>query len=267
MDSGKASFRANTDIGQNFLIDAAVLGRIITASGIKPGEILFEIGAGNGVLTKRLLSANPSILFSVEMDRRLAPFLSPLEKDPRLVLIWGDVLKMSLAEKLAPCPEKLVANLPYHITTPLLWKVLEELCPLGLRQMTVMVQKEAAERLTCTKGKNRSPLGITLQRMGKVESLFDVPPTAFRPSPKVNSTVVSIILERDFDLACDSLWRQLLRQAFDQRRKTLLNNLKDWLASRGKSAEPLIGELGYARSVRAEEVATEDWERLRGKIE
>ncbi len=268
MDSVNASFRANTDIGQNFLIDGTVLDRIIAASDLQPDEILFEIGAGNGVLTKRLLSTGPSILFSVEMDRRLVPFLSPLEENPRLVLLWGDVLKMPLAEKLVPCPEKLVANLPYHITTPLLWKVLEELCPLGLRRMTVMVQKEAADRLTCTKpGKNRSPLGITLQRMGKVESLFNVPPAAFRPSPKVNSTVVSILLERSFELACDFLWRRLLRQAFDQRRKTLLNNLRDWLTSRGKNTEALIEELGFDKRVRAEELSTDDWEKLRLRIE
>jgi len=267
MEAKSVSFRANTDIGQNFLVDAAVLDRIIAAADPQPGEILLEIGAGNGVLTKRLLSRSPARLYAVEMDRRLAPFLHPLEKNPSFVLLWGDVLGMHLAEQLQPCPGKLVANLPYHITTPLLWKLLEELVPVGLRKMTLMVQKEAANRLAWGRpGKSRSPLGITLQKMGRVECLFDVPPSAFRPAPKVNSTVVSILVQHRFDLALDVLWRELLQRAFDQRRKTLLNNLKNWLSIRGTDGEGLLKELALNEKVRAEELSLEDWDRLRETI-
>lgn len=267
MEAKSVSFRANTDIGQNFLVDAAVLDRIIAAADPQPGEILLEIGAGNGVLTKRLLSRSPARLYAVEMDRRLAPFLHPLEKNPSFVLLWGDVLGMHLAEQLQPCPGRLVANLPYHITTPLLWKLLEELVPVGLRKMTLMVQKEAANRLAWGRpGKSRSPLGITLQKMGRVECLFDVPPSAFRPAPKVNSTVVSILVQHRFDLALDALWRELLQRAFDQRRKTLLNNLKNWLSIRGTDGEGLLKELALNEKVRAEELSLEDWDRLRETI-
>ncbi|NLH94964.1 MAG: ribosomal RNA small subunit methyltransferase A [Synergistaceae bacterium] len=264
MEAKSAYFRANTDIGQNFLVDAGVLDRIIAAADPQPGEILLEIGAGNGVLTRRLLSRSPARLYAVEMDRRLAPFLNPLEKDPAFILLWGDVLGMHLAEELSPCPGRLVANLPYHITTPLLWKLLEELVPAGLREMTLMVQKEAANRLAWGRpGKNRSPLGITLQKMGRVECLFDVPPSAFRPAPKVNSTVVSILIQQNFDLALDPLWRELLQRAFDQRRKTLLNNLRNWLGTRGIDGESLLRELALNEKVRAEELSLEDWDRLR----
>jgi 16S rRNA (adenine1518-N6/adenine1519-N6)-dimethyltransferase len=268
MQGKPVQFRANTDIGQNFLVDTEVLDRILAAADIAPGEILLEIGAGNGILTRRLLSQSPKRLYAIEMDRRLAPFLLPLESNPSFTLLWGDVLKIPLAERLSPCPGRLVANLPYHITTPLLWKLLEELVPIGLRKMTLMVQKEAAERIACRKpGKNRSPLGITLQKMGRVECLFDVPPSAFRPAPKVNSTVLSILVEQHFDLALDFLWRELLQKAFDQRRKTLLNNLKNWLRMRGYDAERLMKELSFNEKIRAEELSIEDWDRLRVALE
>lgn len=264
----KASFKANTDIGQNFLVDRSILDRIVAAAEISSKDILFEIGAGNGVLTKRLLSSHPARLYSIEIDRRLAPHLEPLTSNPALVLIWADVLKIPLSDRLQPAPGKLVANLPYHITTPVIWKVLEELAPLGLREMILMVQKEAADRLACVKpGKNRSPLGITLEKMGSVRRLFDVPPEAFRPAPKVNSTVISVSLERSFDLACDFKWRELLRQAFLQRRKTLLNNLKAWLGSKAIDAGALMEELQFSTRVRAEELSMEDWEKMWGAME
>jgi 16S rRNA (adenine1518-N6/adenine1519-N6)-dimethyltransferase len=259
----KSSFKANTDIGQNFLVDRSILDRIVAAAEISSKDILFEIGAGNGVLTKRLLSFQPALLYSIEIDRRLAPQLEPLTSNPGLVLIWGDVLKMQLSERLNPFPGKLVANLPYHITTPVIWKVLEELAPVGLHEMILMVQKEAADRLACIKpGKNRSPLGITLEKMGSVRRLFDVPPEAFRPAPKVNSTVISVSLEGAFELACNVQWRELLRQAFLQRRKTLFNNIKAWLGSKGLDAAALMEELHFGPRVRAEELSIEDWENL-----
>jgi len=267
MDSKITSFKANTEIGQNFLVDSNILDRIIAAAEISQNDILFEIGAGNGVLTKRLLSARPAFLHTVEIDRRLAPFLEPLKANPALSLTWGDVLKIPLAETLLPCPAKLVANLPYHITTPVIWKILEELAPHGLWKMILMVQKEAADRLVCPKpGKNRSPLGITLQAMGSVQRLFEVPPEAFRPAPKVNSSVISVALHRSIGLARDAQWRGLLRQSFEQRRKTLFNNLKAWLGSRGIDAGILLDKLHWDPRVRAEELSGEDWEKLFAEI-
>jgi len=263
MDSKITSFKANTEIGQNFLVDNEILDRIVAAAEVSQNDILFEIGAGNGVLTKRLLSARPALLHTVEIDRRLAPFLEPLTANSALSLKWGDVLKIPLAETLLPYPVKLVANLPYHITTPVIWKILEELAPHGLRKMILMVQKEAADRLECPKpGKNRSPLGITLQAMGSVQRLFEVPPEAFRPAPKVNSSVISVVLHRSIELARDSQWRGLLRQSFEQRRKTLFNNLKRWLGSQGIDLGILMEDLHWDLRVMAEELSGEDWENL-----
>jgi len=263
MNSKNASFKANTEIGQNFLVDSTILARIIAAAEVSETDILFEIGAGNGVLTRSLLSAGPALLHTVEIDRRLAPFLEPLTTNPAVSLTWGDVLKIPLADKLLPYPGKLVANLPYHITTPVLWKILEELAPHGLRKMILMVQKEAADRLECPKpGKNRSPLGITLQAMGSVRRLFEVPPEAFRPAPKVNSSVISVELHHSFELALDAQWRGLLRHSFEQRRKTLFNNLKGWLGSQGIDAANLLENLHWDPRVRGEELSGEDWEKL-----
>lgn len=267
MEPSLAPFRPNTDIGQNFLVDFSVLERIIDAAGICDEDILLEIGAGNGTLTRRLLDCNPALLYAFEIDRRLKPFLEPLAMNPKLVLIWGDVLKNRFTESLNPSPQKLVANLPYHITTPVLWKVLEELVPAGLRSMVLMIQKEAADRLIPrSTGKNRSPLGITLERMGVATRLFDVPPSAFRPSPKVNSSVISIHLNDHFDLALDALWRNLLRQSFAQRRKTLFNNLKGWLSNSSPEKENPLEKLGLHSRIRAEELTIGDWENLMAEM-
>ena len=261
-------FKANTDIGQNFLVDTRILNKIVAAAEIISEDVILEIGAGKGVLTRRLLGTPVRHLHSVEIDRRLAPFLSPLEEDERLTISWGDVLKMDLAEILRPLPVKIVANLPYHITTPVIWKVLEELAPRGIQKMILMVQKEAAERLVWGKpGKNRSPLGVTLLRMGSVEKLFDVPPNAFNPPPRVDSTVIAVSVDNSLGLAVNPLWRELLRRSFSQRRKTLFNNLKSWEVLSPAQWECFLRDLGLRDRIRAEELSGENWEDFRTGLE
>jgi len=254
-------FKANTDIGQNFLVDTQVLDRIVDAAGITGEDVILEIGSGKGVLTRRLLATPLRHLHSIEIDTRLAPFLSGLEQDPRLAVSWVDVLGMNLADILRPRPVKIVANLPYHITTPVIWKVLEELAPFGIRKMILMIQKEAADRLVWEKpGKNRSPLGVTLQRMGSVQRLFDVPPKAFSPQPRVDSTVIAVSLGNSLGLAVNPLWRELLRRSFSQRRKTLFNNLKGWEILSPAQWECFMRDLGFRYQIRAEEISGENWE-------
>ncbi len=261
-------FKANTEIGQNFLVDTNVLDKIVAAAEITGEDVILEIGAGKGVLTRRLLGTPLRHLHSIEIDTRLAFFLSNLEEDSRLAVSWGDVLGMDLAEILRPRPVKIVANLPYHITTPVIWKVLEELAPFGLRKMILMVQKEAADRLVWAKpGKNRSPLGATLQRMGSVKRLFDVPPTAFNPPPRVDSTVIAVSLSNSLGLAVDPLWRELLRRSFSQRRKTLFNNLKGWEILNASQWESFMNALGFRDQIRAEELSGENWEDCRKELE
>ena len=261
-------FKANTDIGQNFLVDTQVLDRIVDAAGITGEDVILEIGSGKGVLTRRLLATPLRHLHSIEIDTRLAPFLSGLEQDPRLAVSWVDVLGMNLADILRPRPVKIVANLPYHITTPVIWKVLEELAPFGIRKMILMIQKEAADRLVWEKpGKNRSPLGVTLQRMGSVQRLFDVPPKAFSPQPRVDSTVIAVSLTDSLGLALDPLWRELLRRSFSQRRKTLLNNLKGWEILSASQWESFLNDLGFRHQIRAEELSGENWEGCRKELE
>jgi len=260
-------FKANTEIGQNFLVDAKVLDKIVAAAEITGGDVILEIGAGKGVLTRHLLETPLRHLYSVEIDRRLTPFLTTLE-DPRLTIFWTDVLGMDFAETFRPNPGKIVANLPYHITTPVIWKVIEELAPRCILKMILMVQKEAADRLVWEKpGKNRSPLAVTLQRMGSVQRLFDVPPKAFNPPPRVDSTVVAVSLDHSLGLAADPLWRELLRRSFSQRRKTLFNNLKGWEILRPRQWECFLTDLGLRQQIRAEELSGENWEDFRKELE
>ena len=155
----------------------------------------------------------------MELDERLRPYLEGLaSREPRLSLYWGDALRMDCGA-LSPFPRKVVANIPYNITTPLIWSLLR-LGARGLRHHLYMVQKEAADRLTASADtKERYPLGVALEVMGAVERVRRVPPSCFRPRPRVDSEVIEIVLSRNFHLMEDGLWSGLLHRAFAQRRK------------------------------------------------
>ncbi|WP_281745200.1 16S rRNA (adenine(1518)-N(6)/adenine(1519)-N(6))-dimethyltransferase RsmA [Thermanaerovibrio acidaminovorans] len=253
-------FVHNTDIGQNFLINRGIAERIVDAAQISPQDIVLEIGPGKGVLTRQILATPCKALVAVELDRRLEEFLSPIaQQDPRLSLIWGDALRLDLSRDIPFHPTKVVANLPYHITTPIVWKLLEELAPLGLVRMVLMVQREAAMRmLQGAKGKDRSPLSVTLEAMGWVSKAISVPPGAFRPIPKVNSSVIRIDIDKNRELPTDPRWRRMLKASFSQRRKNLLNN---WQAAGipREEGERRIEALGLMANARAEELTLDQW--------
>lgn len=219
---------AKKHLGQNFLVDRNVLMEIVEHSEVSPEDILLEVGPGQGVLTKELLQKGCKKLYAVELDHRMRPFLEKLESlYPALHITWGDAMTADY-NVFSPFPNKVVANIPYNITTPLIWKLLP-FASLGLTYHLYMVQKEAAERLLARADtKERYPLGVTLEVMGSVTLIRKVPPTCFRPIPRVDSAVVEIILDRNLDLTQDSLWSDLLHAAFRQRRKTLMNNLKNF---------------------------------------
>ncbi len=257
-------FAPHTQIGQNFLVDRNLLRCIVESAEIQPGENILEIGPGKGVLTEALLASSCGRLDAVELDRRLAPFLEPYTQDhpQRFCLHWGDAVRFDYAS--LPSPTGVVANIPYHITTPLIWKLLEELAPRGLLRMVLMVQKEAAERLMAPlRSKARYPLGVTLELMGTVRLLRSVPPEAFRPMPRVDSALVRIDLVTLRELPTAPSWRELLRRGFGERRKMLRNSLRGLaLPLACPSVESFLEAAFLPMTARPEEMEGADWLRL-----
>ena len=258
----KRRFINNTDIGQNFLIDESVVAYTVKRAAVTPDDVLLEIGPGGGILTRGLLSAGPRALCAVEVDERLRDGLEALaSRDGRLRLFWGDAVRFDYRSELSETPTKIVANLPYHITTPILWTFLEKLIPAGVGYMLLMVQLESAERIASPeRSRARSPLGVTVEAMGGAEILRKVPPQAFRPQPRVNSALIEIKIEKNRGLANDRTWRALLARSFTQRRKTLVNN---WTAGYAdidrERALAILEAHGLSATARAEELPLAKW--------
>ena len=257
---GPSYFHAKRSLGQNFLIDRNVLSEIVERASVHPDDVILEIGPGQGVLTRELLNGGCARLYAVELDLRLRDVLEELQEAcPRLNVIWGDAMRVDYGV-LSPFPNKAVANIPYNITTPLIWKLLD-FAPQGLTYHLFMVQKEAADRLLADfDTKQRYPLGVALEVMGKVSLIRKVPPTCFRPVPRVDSAVVEILLERNLHLTRTPFWSQLLHAGFRQRRKTLINNLKGFGCL--KEWPPLFEEIGIDFRIRAEDLSGEEWLKL-----
>ena len=257
----KRRFIHNTDIGQNFLIDESVVAYTVKRAA-PSGDAILEIGPGGGILTRGLLSASPRALYAVEVDERLRDGLEAIAaKDGRLRIFWGDAVRFDYLSELPEIPTKIVANLPYHITTPIMWTFLEKLIPAGTSYMLLMVQLESAERIASpARSRARSPLGVTVEAMGGAEILRKVPPQAFRPQPRVNSALIEIKIERNRGLANDRTWRALLARSFAQRRKTLVNN---WTAGYAgidrERALAILERAGLSATARAEELPLEKW--------
>ena len=260
--ANKKHFVHNTDIGQNFLIDGTVVDDILKRAELAPEDVVLEIGPGDGMLTRGLLTGPIEALYSVEIDERLREGIEKIEaRDSRYQCFWGDAVRFDYAGALPKTPNKIIANLPYHITTPLLWAFMEQLVPRGVSRMILMVQLESAERIASPAGhRERSPLGITVEAMGSAAVFRKVPPSAFHPQPKVNSAVIDVKIEKNRDIANDRTWRGLLSRSFGQRRKTLVNN---WTMGYGdvdrSRALEILEEHGLKPTERAEEVTLEKW--------
>ena len=222
--------------GQNFLVDKNILGLILERSGACEKDCVLEIGPGHGVLTRGLLNRGVKCLHCVELDERLRPELEELaQEDSRLILHWGDAVKFEY-DSLVPFPDKVIANIPYKITTPLIWQLLK-FADKGLRYHLYMLQREAADRITAPPDtKERYPLGVCVEAMGRARIVKKVAPSCFRPVPEVDSAVTEIVIERNFELGRSEKWSELLHRGFAHRRKTLANNLKGF-ADAGNTAE------------------------------
>ena len=237
--------RALKRFGQNFLVDRNILAGIVQRANLSHDDVVLEIGPGHGVLTRAILAEGVKCLHAIELDQRLRTELEELSgNNPAFVLHWGDAVKYDYAS-LSPFPNKVVANIPYNITTPLIWNLLK-FAQHGLTYHLYMLQKEAAMRITAPADtKERYPLGVAVEAMGKAVIVRNVSRGCFRPVPDVDSAVTEIVCVKNFDLAGDELWSEVLHRGFSHRRKTLANNLKgfaDVLDYGGMRAEDLTFE-------------------------
>jgi len=207
--------RPDRNKGQNFLMDMGVLGRQVKAARITPGDTVLEVGAGLGILTWEL-SARAHRVISYELDQRLVDYLSvDLPKNVELRPVDA------LADEWPPF-DKMVSNVPYGISSPLLFKLLESDFALAI----LLLQKEFADRLVADPStKSYGRLTVAAARLATIEMLETVPPTAFHPQPRVDSALVSIVPSRRFPVADPALFDELLRVVFSQRRKMLRNSL------------------------------------------
>ena len=217
------NLRASKRLGQNFLIDSAVVEGIVEAAEISEGDDVLEIGPGIGTLTQGLLEAGANVT-AVELDKKLPAVLAQtLEGYENFKLVEGDILKVNL-EELMPQNFKVVANLPYYITTQILLTLMERKLP--VTKIVTMVQKEVAERMIAApNSKAYGAMTVAVQFRADVRIAFDVPPESFTPRPEVTSSVVVCDIRESPFKVDENFFTKVVRAAFGQRRKTLLNSL------------------------------------------
>lgn len=265
----KYNFSFQKKFGQNFLIDTHVLDKIIRSAEITKDDMVLEIGPGIGTMTQYLACAAGKVV-AVEIDKALIPILEDtLDGYENVRIINDDVLKLDIA-KLAEEENggrsiKVVANLPYYITTPIIMGLFENHVP--LKSITVMVQKEVADRMQVGPGtKDYGALSLAVQYYAKPYIVANVPPNCFMPRPKVGSAVIR--LERyenpPVEVTDEKLMFRIIRASFNQRRKTLANGLKNSaeLDFSKEEIEQAIGALGKGASVRGEALALEEFAAL-----
>lgn len=259
-----SGFRFNKALGQNFIFDGNLLDAIVSDAGVTAEDTVVEIGTGAGTLTARL-AARAKKVFSFEVDERLRPVLDiSLKSAENVEVVFRDVMKMKDDElrEMIGGEFKVVANLPYYITTPLIMRFAESTLP--VRSITVMVQKEVADRLTAEVGSaDYAAVTLAVKVFGAAAVTRIVDRHMFRPAPNVDSAVVRIdrVLGR-LDGADEKLVRKLVRAAFSMRRKTLVNNLAASFGIPKQQATDLVTACGFPADVRGERLSLDDFIRL-----
>ena len=247
---------ANKAFGQNFLFDLNLTGRIARAGGPLDAGTIIEIGPGPGGLTRALLDHGAAEVIVIERDRRFLPVLAEIDAayPGRLSVIEGDALKIDAA-KLGSRPRRIIANLPYNVATPLLMNWLAE--GTAFASLTLMFQKEVADRLVAQpRTKDYGRLTIAAQWRAEVKRLFDVPPRAFTPPPKVTSTIVQLIPRAEPLFPADAaMLERVAAAAFGQRRKMLRQSLRQV----SPLAEEVLVSAGIAPTARGEELSIEQF--------
>ena len=265
----KYGFVFQKRFGQNFLIDTHVLDRIIEASEITKDDFVLEIGPGIGTMTQYLAEAAREVT-AVEIDDALIPILKDTLKEwDNVTVLHGDILKTDIRkiadEKNQGRPIKVVANLPYYITTPIIMGLFESHVPVD--SITVMVQKEVADRMQTGPGsKDYGALSLAVQYYAEGKIVANVPPNCFMPRPKVGSAVIRLTRHQNPPVTTldEKLMFRLIRASFNQRRKTLSNSLKNSqeLPYSREEVETAITECGLPLNVRGEALTLEQFARL-----
>lgn len=269
----KYHFNFQKKFGQNFLIDTHVLDKIIRAAEITKDDFVLEIGPGIGTMTQYLAQAAREVV-AVEIDKALIPILQDtLSEFPNAEVIQDDILKVDIAklaeERNGGRPIKVVANLPYYITTPIIMGLFESHVPLA--SVTVMVQKEVAERMQAGPGsKDYGALSLAVQYYAEPYIAANVPPNCFMPRPNVGSAVIRLTRHQTLPVQTEDekLMFRIIRASFNQRRKTLvngLNNSPEIQLSKEQITEA-VESLGKGAGVRGEALTLEEFARLADTI-
>ncbi|MDY2595916.1 MAG: 16S rRNA (adenine(1518)-N(6)/adenine(1519)-N(6))-dimethyltransferase RsmA [Oliverpabstia sp.] len=262
----KYQFTFQKKFGQNFLIDTHVLDKIIRAADITKDDFVLEIGPGIGTMTQYLAEAAGEVC-AVEIDKNLIPILQDTLKDyDNVTVINNDILKVDIRkmadEKNQGRPIKVVANLPYYITTPIIMGLFENHVP--VESITVMVQKEVADRMQVGPGtKDYGALSLAVQYYAEPYIVANVPPNCFMPRPKVGSAVIRLTRHSQppVQVNNEKLMFQIIRASFNQRRKTLANSLKNYegLSFDKEEIEQAIAACGFQPAIRGEALSLEEF--------
>ena len=265
----KYQFNFQKKYGQNFLIEPQVLETIVDAAHIQADDCVLEIGPGIGTMTQYLVEQAREVV-AVEIDKALIPILQDtLSEYPNVTIINEDILKVDLEklvkEKNDGRPVKVVANLPYYITTPIIMQLFESHVP--LHSITIMVQTEVAQRMQVGPGtKDYGALSLAVQYYSRPEIITHVPPTCFIPRPNVGSTVIRLTRyeKPPVEAADESFLFSLIRASFNQRRKTLVNGLSNASGLNLFKAQitEALEQMGLPANVRGETFTLEQFARL-----
>ncbi len=269
----KYDFVFQKKFGQNFLIDTHVLEKIIKAANVTEDDFVLEIGPGIGTMTQYLASAARQV-FAVEIDKALIPILEDTLKDYSNVTILNeDILKVNI-RKLAEeyndgKPIKVVANLPYYITTPIIMGLFEEQVP--IESITVMVQKEVADRMQVGPGtKDYGALSLAVQYYARPYIVANVPPNCFMPRPKVGSAVIRLTRHKEppVQVSDVKLMFRIIRASFNQRRKTLANGLANSaeLHFTKEEIQKALSDCSFAPGIRGEALSLQDFAKLSNRF-
>lgn len=264
-------FNFSKGLGQNFLINPSVCPKMAELSGAKEGVGVIEIGPGIGVLTQELCSLAEKVV-AIEIDKRLIPVLSEtLNEFDNVKVLNDDVMKLDLnkliKEEFGDMKVVVCANLPYYITSPVIMKLLED--RLSVETITVMVQKEAAQRICAEVGtRDSGAVTVSVNYYSKPEMLFGVSAGSFMPMPKVDSSVIRLNVYKEplFETENSRNFFKVVKAAFSQRRKTVLNSISSSLGLEKQTVNKLLSESGVNPQARAEKLSMNDFAEISRRI-
>ena len=263
-------FSFSKALGQNFLVNPSVCPRMAESCGAGQGVGVLEIGPGIGVLTQELCQLADKVV-AVELDKRLLPVLGEtLAEFDNIRIVNADVLKLDLnrliAEEFDGLEVVVCANLPYYITSPVIMKLLEDRLP--VKAITVMVQKEAAQRICAPVGSRESgAVTVSVNYYAEPELLFHVSAGSFMPAPKVDSAVIRLNILQEPPVDCDrAAFFRVVKAAFSQRRKVIANSLSAGLGISKADAAALLEQAGVAPNARAEQLSLQDFAAIANRL-